>query len=56
MVTRYTIGDLWKMSDYEMLKSVVKDRQGTLSNPRFPLYKKLTALYEKLDRGESLSK
>ena len=56
MVARYTYGDLWKKSDYELLKSIVKDRQDTLSNPRFPLYQKLTELYNKLDKGESLSK
>jgi len=56
MVARYTYGDLWRKTDYEMLKSIVKDRQDTLSNPRFPLYQKLVELYNKLDRGENLTK
>lgn len=56
MVKRYTFGDMWKKTDYEMLKSIVKDRQDTLSNPHFPLYRKLTELYNKLDKGEILTR
>jgi hypothetical protein len=45
---RYTIKELNEFSDYEMLYSIVKDRQESVTNPYSPLNERLEKLMTKL--------
>ncbi len=44
------------MSDYELLKCIVLDRQDSLTNMYSPLYQKLNKLYGQLKNREELTK
>lgn len=56
MPFRYTIEELDKFSDYEMLYAICADRQGSITNDYSPLSKRLYALRRKLGRLEKLTK
>ncbi|MCK5600378.1 hypothetical protein KAR91_00810 [Candidatus Pacearchaeota archaeon] len=49
---RYTFKELEELTDRELLKLVVLDRRSTLTNPYTPLYRRLTQLIGKLERGD----
>jgi len=53
---RYTVKELETYTDYNMLKSIIVERQSTCTNVYSPLYKRLTKLYSKLQHKEKLTK
>lgn len=55
-MNRYTIEELEKFSDYEMLYAICADRQESLTNDYSTLSERLYALRRKLGRLEKLSK
>lgn len=46
---RFTIKQLQEMTDDEMLRALVTERQSTVTNVYSPLAKRLADLYSKLD-------
>lgn len=53
---RYKITELVTMTDYELLRCIVTERQSDCTNVYAPLYERLKNLYGKLDRKEELTK
>lgn len=45
---RYTKEDCETLTDLEMLRAIIQDRKSTCTNYYTPLYKRLTALYNKV--------
>lgn len=56
MPFRYTIKELTELSDYEMLRRIVIDRQESTTNVYSPLNQRLNQLHRKLERGEKLTR
>jgi len=56
MPYRYTIEELEKFSDYEMLYAVCREREETLTNVYSPFSKRLTQLMQKLGYLDELTK
>ncbi len=56
MKFRYTMEELQKKSDYEMLRCIILDRQSDCTNIYSPLYKRLQQLYQKLQDKTELTK
>ena len=50
MKHRYSMEDLERLTDAEMLRAIVSDRMGDCTNVYSPLYRKLGQLYEKLGK------
>lgn len=50
MKHRYTMEDLERLSDNELLRGVVSDRMSDCTNVYSPLYEKLNELYSKLSK------
>jgi len=55
MPRRYTIKELKKLSDYELLYWIVHDRQESITNVYSPLNQRLDELRRKLERKEKLT-
>ena len=56
MKYRYTIEELQKKSDYEMLRCIVEERQRDCTDIHSPLYKRLQQIYKKLKDKTTLTK
>ncbi len=50
MKHRYTMEDLERLSDDELLRGIVSDRMDDCTNVYSPLYQKLTQLHEGLSK------
>lgn len=56
MPYRYTIKQLKELTDYEILRMIVRDRQETVTNIYTPLNVRLEKLMSKLDKKQELTK